>query len=122
MPELRTDPAIRRRVIVGIAVMMLGGFIPVAVMGVIELAIRNVSPMVAGPGFAFSSLALVGGFLYALLPMLYYRCPQCKSRIRRLTRRPTQAGVAVPSNLNRYCEQCDIEWQTGWQESAGGGE
>ncbi len=56
----------------------------------------------------FFLLAVFGTTVNVFRVMLIYRCPQCRSRTRRV---PDN----TPGNPVLYrCLACDVEWDTGW--------
>jgi hypothetical protein len=43
-----------------------------------------------------------------------YRCPQCRARVPRVPK--SEAG----SRIRYRCTACNVDWDTGWDEVAGG--
>jgi uncharacterized protein with PIN domain len=58
-------------------------------------------------------LSIFSAFSWAL----FYRCPQCKQRVKGIKREPLADGTG--NSLNYACHNCKILWDVFWQEGVG---
>lgn len=108
------DPSAARRIAVGCG---MGFFVAFAPWVGLFFWFGKQSPWTSWP------LLLIGGslllsllcFLYAFSGLLFFRCPNCKARLRR------QALVAASkeTRIDFVCPKCNIEWETLWRHGPG---
>ena len=58
-------------------------------------------------------LSIFSAFSWAL----FYHCPQCKQRVKRLSREPL--SDASGNSMRYACDNCKIQWDVFWHERAG---
>lgn len=66
------------------------------------------------------------GFILALLskfwPVMFYRCPVCRMRLRRAIWLPPVPDADGGCPLHLVCPRCEIEWDTGLRGGGFGGD
>jgi hypothetical protein len=113
----RKDPRAARRIVLGSGLGFFFASVPCAALLIfwdrssplpfaIVLAVV-VSFAVASPLFLFSAFSSA----------LFYRCPQCRKRLKRLIRDPLPDGTG--QSMRYSCDRCRIQWEIGWQERSG---
>ena len=112
--KMLRDPSAARRIAVGFGLGFVVAFAPWLGLGLWFGA--------ETPWPAWSLLVIVGSlavslvcFLYAFSSLIYFRCPNCKTRIRR------QTLVQNPEEVQIHfvCPKCKFEWDTLWTHRAG---
>jgi len=112
-----TDPAAARRITIGFGLGFLAAFGPL--LGLVAWFGKQ------SPWPVWSLLVIAGSlavsvicFLYAFSSLIFFRCPNCKTRIRR------QTFLAQPEEIRIHyvCPRCNVEWDTLWTNRPGDGD
>lgn len=119
---IRKDPRAARRIIIGFGLGFLFSAGPILV-ALVFWPSRDPLPasMLVVMGICLL-LITPACILSAFWPAFFFRCPTCRKRIRRITRRNektyTQFGTEyeVPA-VHYYCEDCKVEWDILWREN-----
>ena len=115
--ERRRDPRAIRRIVIGFGLGFLFAFGPI--IPLLTVWDRSSPPPLPVVLAAVISMAVVAPILIfsAFSWALFFRCPQCRQRIKRLDRKPLPDGIG--NSLRCACDHCNIEWNVFWQERAG---
>lgn len=112
--EQRDDPRGLRRLIVGFS---LGVLFAAGPFFVLLFRGDRIAPMTWPAAAALflsfvvcAPIAIFSAFSWAL----FYRCPRCRRRLRRLKREPLPDDCGY--SLKYVCHDCHIEWNVFWQE------
>ncbi len=128
--KIRPDPRAKRNVMLGLAVFFLS-LCPILVAGAYMYMTGSISAVAGVAALLATALGVFVGFGIAAWPVLFFRCPECGNRISRVTRRPlngqgnqqnAEASFWGAYSIHYYCPTCDIEWETGWTSTPGGGD
>lgn len=119
MPNRKTlpDPSAARRIAIGFASGLFIAFAPWVGLG-LWFGKQSPWPVWSLLVIAGSLAASLLCFLYAFSSLVFFQCPNCKTRIRR------QTFVVQPeeTQIHYVCPKCNIEWDSLWTNRPGDGD
>jgi hypothetical protein len=110
----RRDPSAAHRIAIGFGLGFVAAFAPMMGLG-LWFGVRSPWPTWSLLVIASSLVLSLLCFLYAFSGLIFFRCPNCKTRVRR----PNLVANSEEDRICFVCPKCKIEWDSLWTHRAG---